>query len=233
MSILSGFKRFKDYIKTDEGYILGSRWTGSDSVIMGDGTDDTNTLEKNCGAIHGITDSLTSESSNVAASAKAVKEVNDSLAGLSFAQDTKGNWGYIPSGADTVIPFKNMKDIAADAIIDNITVSNGAWNSTGTGQTTATYTVPSNGILKIKCTDTYQRTANQNVAHSNTQWRVVTHNNTVILNTQNGDSVRNTDLVFEVNANDTIRYIYYVKWVSGDALYYTGVVSMASVLLCE
>ena len=26
---------------------------------------------------------------------------------MSFGQDTEGNWGYIPSGADTVIPFKN------------------------------------------------------------------------------------------------------------------------------
>ncbi|MBO5167152.1 MAG: tail fiber protein [Lachnospiraceae bacterium] len=92
MSILTGFKKFKDYIKTDAGYVLSSRWTKSDSVIMGDGSDDTNTLEKNCGAIHGITDSLTSESSNIAASAKAVKEVNDSLAGcwISFT-DEEGN----------------------------------------------------------------------------------------------------------------------------------------------
>ncbi|MGN0432811.1 MAG: hypothetical protein ACI4EQ_10700 [Lachnospiraceae bacterium] len=92
MSILSGFKRFKDYIKTDEGYILGSRWTGSDSVIMGDGTDDTNTLEKNCGAIHGITDSLTANNSNIAASSRAVAALNESLAGcwISFT-DAEGN----------------------------------------------------------------------------------------------------------------------------------------------
>lgn len=84
MSILTGFKKFKDYIKTDAGYVLGSRWTSSETVIMGDGSDDTNTLEKNCGAIHGITDSLTSESSNIAASAKAVKEVNDKINGIEF-----------------------------------------------------------------------------------------------------------------------------------------------------
>ena len=28
------------------------------------------------------------------------------LGGLIFCQDTEGNWGYLPSGADTVIPFK-------------------------------------------------------------------------------------------------------------------------------
>ena len=32
---------------------------------------------------------------------------NSSLGGLNFAQDAEGNWGYIPSGADTVIPFKS------------------------------------------------------------------------------------------------------------------------------
>lgn len=36
----------------------------------------------------------------------AVNQLSDNLSGLTFAQDEKGNWGYIPSGADTVIPFK-------------------------------------------------------------------------------------------------------------------------------
>ena len=26
---------------------------------------------------------------------------------MNFAQDAEGNWGYIPSGADSVIPFKS------------------------------------------------------------------------------------------------------------------------------
>ena len=40
---------------------------------------------------------------------------NDDTAGLKFAQDAEGNWGYIPSGADTVIPFKTG-DIKLDII---------------------------------------------------------------------------------------------------------------------
>ena len=79
MSILSGFKKYKDYILTSSGYQLSSRWTKSDAVIMGDGTDDTNTLEKNCGAIQGITDSLTANNSNIAASSAAVATLNESL----------------------------------------------------------------------------------------------------------------------------------------------------------
>lgn len=37
--------------------------------------------------------------------AGAVQELNSSLGGLTFAQDEEGNWGYKPSGADTVLPF--------------------------------------------------------------------------------------------------------------------------------
>lgn len=46
----------------------------------------------------------------------AVDELNESLGGLNFAQDEEGNWGYIPSGADTVIPFSgniNCETIAS------------------------------------------------------------------------------------------------------------------------
>lgn len=48
---------------------------------------------------------------NTIAGALALKEVNSSLGGLSFTQDEKGNWGYKPSGADTVIPFKGSTEL--------------------------------------------------------------------------------------------------------------------------
>ena len=35
--------------------------------------------------------------------------LNNDLDGISFSIDEEGNWGYIPSGADTVIPFKKSK----------------------------------------------------------------------------------------------------------------------------
>ena len=90
MSILSGFKRFKDYFLTDSGYVLSSRWTKSDAVVMGDGTDDTNTLEKNLGSINGITDSLTATSSNVALSAAAGKNLQDQLTSVNSDLDNIG-----------------------------------------------------------------------------------------------------------------------------------------------
>lgn len=71
MSILSGYTRYKRHILTSKGYKLCSQWTSSNSVVMGDGTDDTNTLETNLGSIKGITDSLTATSSNIALSASA------------------------------------------------------------------------------------------------------------------------------------------------------------------
>ena len=46
MSILSGFKKYKDYIKTSSGYQLASRWTSSDTVEMSNGKTLTeNTVE--------------------------------------------------------------------------------------------------------------------------------------------------------------------------------------------
>lgn len=42
------------------------------------------------------------------AGALAVKELSSDLGGLTFAQNEEGDWGYIPSGADAVIPFSNL-----------------------------------------------------------------------------------------------------------------------------
>lgn len=35
-----------------------------------------------------------------------ISQVSSDLGGLSFGQDAEGNWGYIPEGADAVIPFR-------------------------------------------------------------------------------------------------------------------------------
>lgn len=41
----------------------------------------------------------------------AVAELNQNMSGLSFGQDAEGNWGYKPSGADSVIPFKSSSNV--------------------------------------------------------------------------------------------------------------------------
>ena len=95
MSVLDGYNKYKRYIKTNDGYKLCSQWTSSNTVQMDDG----NTLQTNLGAINGITDSLTATSSNIAASAAAVKTLNDSFSKINIKIITKtakskgiGNW---------------------------------------------------------------------------------------------------------------------------------------------
>ena len=50
--------------------------------------------------------------------AKAIKELNSSLGGLSFGIDTNGNYGYYKDGADTVTPFKkgSVKKFASSTL---------------------------------------------------------------------------------------------------------------------
>ncbi len=69
--------------------------------------------------ITGVSDSTDLNDSTKLATSKAVKtlkdSVNNSLGGLSFAQDANGKWGY-KVGADAVIPFKSGANII-DVII--------------------------------------------------------------------------------------------------------------------
>ncbi len=46
------------------------------------------------------------------------------MGGLSFGQDAEGNWGYIPSGADTVVPFKSSKVKIYDIKVDTDPATN-------------------------------------------------------------------------------------------------------------
>ena len=69
MSILSGFFKTIKYRMTDQGYKWQSEKTSSQTVVMGDGTDNTDTAEKRFGAINGITSSLNTNNDNYALSA--------------------------------------------------------------------------------------------------------------------------------------------------------------------
>ena len=59
MSVLSGFIKTIKYRLTDAGYKWQSEKTSSQTVVMGDGTDDTDTVESRFGNIKGITTSTT------------------------------------------------------------------------------------------------------------------------------------------------------------------------------
>ena len=109
MSILSGYKKFKKYIKTSSGFQLQSLWTSANTVEA----DDKRTIQTKVGAINGISSSETANSAEIAASTAltnkmngTINNLNRDLGGLSFGQDADGNWGYKVGGADSVTPFK-------------------------------------------------------------------------------------------------------------------------------
>lgn len=58
----------------------------------------------------------------------AFSEINADLGGLTFCQNEEGNWGYKPSGADSVIPFK---DGGSYALTVNVLASGYSKNSSG------------------------------------------------------------------------------------------------------
>lgn len=78
MSILNDYGKFKRYLLTDAGYQLCSQWTSSNTVHFDDGK----TAQDKLGAINGITDSLTSGSSDFALSAKAGKNLQEQISEL-------------------------------------------------------------------------------------------------------------------------------------------------------
>lgn len=110
MSILSGYKKFKKYIKTSSGFQLQSLWSNANTVEADDGKN----MQTKVGAINGITSSTTANSTDIAASANLVNtrcnELSNNLGGLSFGQDADGNWGFRIGGADPVVPFKGEPD---------------------------------------------------------------------------------------------------------------------------
>lgn len=81
MSILSGYKKVKNYIETGSGKKLLSRWTSSNTVEFNDGK----TAQTKVGAIKGITTSTSATETGYAADATTVAALNQSL----NAYDTK------------------------------------------------------------------------------------------------------------------------------------------------
>lgn len=102
MAILSGYKKFKKYLRTGEGYKLCSEWTKSDSVEMADGS----TLQESMNAVVSDVENTQNDITDVH------DELMTSLGGMTFGVDAAGRYGYIKAGADTVTPFKNGAQIA-------------------------------------------------------------------------------------------------------------------------
>ena len=101
MGILSGYKRFKKYLHTGEGYRLCSEWTKSDSVEMTDGS----TLQESMDTVVSDVESTQNDITDVH------NELKTSLGGMTFGVDAAGRYGYIKAGADTVTPFKSHANV--------------------------------------------------------------------------------------------------------------------------
>lgn len=78
MSILSGYKKVKNYIETGSGKKLLSRWTSSNTVEFNDGK----TAQTKVGAIKGITTSTSATETGYAADATTVAALNQSLGNI-------------------------------------------------------------------------------------------------------------------------------------------------------
>lgn len=79
MSIISGYKKFKKHIKTNEGFQLQSLWTNANTVEA----DDKRTMQTKVGAINGISSSETANSGEIAASTALTNKMNGSINQLS------------------------------------------------------------------------------------------------------------------------------------------------------
>lgn len=110
MSIASGFTKMKNYILTSSGYKLLSRWTSSQTVHMGDGTDDTDTVEYRFGAMKGITSSLATDNDEFALSASAGKNLQDQCTQLNQSLTNK-NIATVICRPNTTIYDNDSQDL--------------------------------------------------------------------------------------------------------------------------
>ena len=129
MSILTGFKKVKNYILTSSGYQLLSRWTSSQTVEFDDGK----TAQTKLGEINGIAktyvDMKKATDNSMAVSAKAVMEgLENSSALISMTQDalsdeekTDNNMRAILDANPDVVDAKNVNFDNANT---NLTATN-------------------------------------------------------------------------------------------------------------
>lgn len=108
MSIASGFTKMKNYILTSSGYKLLSRWTSSQTVHMGDGTDDTDTVEYRFGAMKGVTSSLATDNDEYALSASAGKNLQDQCTQLNQSLTNKLDASNVDTMFCESIPGRNQ-----------------------------------------------------------------------------------------------------------------------------
>ena len=98
MSILSGYKKFKKYIKTSSGFQLQSLWTSANTVEA----DDKRTIQTKVGAINGISSSETANSAEIAASTALTNKMNGTINNLNRDLKFPDGTGFYPDIKDGV-----------------------------------------------------------------------------------------------------------------------------------
>ena len=113
MSILSGYKKVKNYIETGSGKKLLSRWTSSNTVEF----EDRKTAQTKVGAIKGITTSTSATETGYAADATTVAALNQSLGDLSNKQDWKkiGEFGDV--NEHVISNIKNYQELRVNFML--------------------------------------------------------------------------------------------------------------------
>ena len=212
MGILSGYKKFKKYLRTADGYRLCSEWTKSDTVEMTDGS----TLQESMDTVVSDVESTQNE-------------LKTSLGGMTFGVDAAGRYGYIKAGADTVTPFKDMESIMSDVDFTAQTVHNSIWNHNGTAVIKASYKVPDDGIVKVICTSSYYRFGNIGTSNSNVQGHTITINDNIVSNSTSMNKI----YTFDVKKNDIITHNYSIRYTGGDTIYASVTAGLAALFFSK
>lgn len=113
MSILSGYKKVKNYIETGSGKKLLSRWTSSNTVEFNDGK----TAQTKVGAIKGITTSTSATETGYAADATTVAALNQSLGNLSNKQDWKAIGTFEDVNEHVISNIKSYRELRVNFML--------------------------------------------------------------------------------------------------------------------
>lgn len=149
MSILTGFKKVKNYILTSSGYQLLSRWTSSQTVEFDDGK----TAQAKLGEINGIAktyvDMKKATDNSMAASAKAVMEgLENSSALISM---TQAEYDALSDEERTDNNMRAILDANPDVVdAKNVNFDNTDTNLTATNTQSAITELNGKLVMKIE-----------------------------------------------------------------------------------
>lgn len=127
MSILSGFFKTIKYRLTDSGYKWQSEKTSSQTVVMGDGTNDEDTLEKRLGGVKGLTTSTSVTSTGYAWDATCGKKVTEDIATLNESLRTEKSKTAVIGTHSPMTVSECSVPTHTDTVIKEFKLKAGTW----------------------------------------------------------------------------------------------------------